>query len=49
MSQIIESLKKNPNFQEVKEKSSGAKPGTDNKTIEFNIQFVYVAKSGGKA
>jgi type IV pilus assembly protein PilM len=49
MSQIIEALKKNPSFQEVKEKSSGAKPGTDNKTIEFNIQFVYVAKSGGKA
>jgi len=44
MSQIIETLKKSNSFTEVKEKSSGAKPGTDNKTIEFNIQLAFHPK-----
>ena len=44
MSQIIETLKKSNSFTEVKEKSSGAKPGTDNKTIEFNIQLAFNPK-----
>lgn len=44
MSQIIETLKKSEFFSEVKEKSSGAKPGTDNKTIEFNIQLAFNPK-----
>ncbi len=48
MSQIIETLKKSEFFSDVKEKSSGAKPGTDNKTIEFNIQLAFNPK-GAKA
>lgn len=48
VSQVLDVMKKNPTFSEVKEKSSGAKPGTENKVIEFSIQFSYVP-NGGRA
>jgi len=48
VSRLIDLMKKNASFSDVKEKSSGAKPGTDNKVIEFSIQFSYTP-SGGKA
>ena len=41
---IVESLKKIPEFKKVEEKSSGAKPGSDGKKIEFTIEADYSAE-----
>jgi type IV pilus assembly protein PilM len=48
---IVEAVKKIQTLKNVEEKQSGAKPGTDNKVIEFTIHADYAgaANNGGKA
>lgn len=42
---VIESLKTLAEFQNIEEKQSGPKPGTDGKVIEFTINFSFVPGS----
>ncbi len=48
---IVEAVKKVQTLKNVEEKQSGAKPGTDNKVIEFTIHADYAGgtNNGGKA
>ncbi len=48
---IVEAVKKMQTLKNVEEKQSGAKPGTDNKVIEFTIHADYAGavNNGGKA
>ncbi len=44
---ILEALGKVKSLQKVEEKSSGAKPGSDGKVIEFTVQADYIHPSSG--
>lgn len=45
---VIESLKTRSDFQDIEEKQSGPKPGTDGKVIEFTINFNFVPTDSGR-
>lgn len=49
VAKVVEALKKLPQLSNVEEKNSSAKPGYDNKVIDFTLQAVYTGAAGEAA